>query len=196
MQKEEEPLLLLRQHWATFLWPVLRTALLLGVTIPVMPYAFNYLWSTIVIIGWWIFVVVWALVSWFTWYFNITLVTSQRIIGIAQQGPFARRVREAPHDKVVEVTFQIKGLLPTIFGYGNVDVYFDGQDKPITIKAVLAPETVKDQLVKIKEYIASKSADSDQASLEKLAKLLKDNQSGHKVPVKVTKSNPKDGEIE
>jgi len=195
LEKGEEPLLLLRQHAATFIWPIFRTVLMVGVSVPLLPYAFNYMWSTIAIIVWWVFVLSWFTVSWFTWYFNIALVTSHRLISINQPGIFTRRVRESTHDKIVEVTFQIKGPLATIFGYGNVDVYFTGQEKPITIKAVASPEIVKDQILKIKDFVVNSSQQADDSSLQKLADMIKEGQGEHKIPVRVNgKLNEKDGE--
>lgn len=152
LREGEEPVLLLRQHWGSFLWPVGRTIICVGVTIPFLPYIFTYSWLTVAVIIWWSVSVIWLLVSWFTWYFNLTLVTSQRIIDIEQRGMFLRRVREAPHERIVEVTFEIKGLLATLFGYGNVYVNLGGDKKPIVIEAIETPEIVKDKLSKVQEF--------------------------------------------
>ncbi len=152
LREGEEPILLLRQHWASFLWPVCRTVICFGVTIPFLSYIFTYSWLAIAVIVWWAVSVVWLIISWFTWYFNLTLVTSQRIIDIEQRGMFLRRVREAPHAWIVEVTFEIKGLLATLFGYGNVYVNLGGDKKPICIEAVETPEIVKDKLSKVQEF--------------------------------------------
>ncbi|MFC1721631.1 PH domain-containing protein [Patescibacteria group bacterium] len=189
MKEGEEPLLLLRQHWATFLWPLLRTIILTGLSVPLIPYAFNYLWATIAIIAWWGFVAGWALVSWFTWYFNITLVTSQRIIGIEQVGPLSRRVREASYEKIIEVTFQIKGLWATIFGFGNVEICSAGQEKPLIIKAVMSPEVVKDQLLKVQNFLKKKEDKNSALDLEKLAQLIRDNKGEQSVKVRVTNTD-------
>jgi membrane protein YdbS with pleckstrin-like domain len=189
LQTGEEPLLLLRQHAATFAWPLLRAGLLLGITIPIWPYAFNYLWLTLVLVIWSILVLVWGILSWFTWYFNITLVTSRRVIGIMQRGPFTRRVREVTYDKIGEVNFQIKGLLATIFGFGNVEVYIAGQENPIIITAVSSPEVVKDKILKIQEYVNKKfQGEATDLTLTKLAKLLPASSGEQKIPVRV-KSN-------
>lgn len=173
LETGEEPLLLLRRHAATFTWPILRTILLLAVTIPIWPYAFSYLWLTVVLVVWSLAALVWGVLSWFTWYFNITLVTSRRVIAITQRGPLTRRVREITYDKIGEVNFQIKGLLATIFGFGNVEIYFTGQENPIVITAVSSPEIIKDKILKIQEYVNKKSeGEATDITLAKLAKLL------------------------
>lgn len=166
LREGEEPILLLRQHWASFLWPVGRTVICLGVTIPFLSYIFMYSWLTITVIGWWGFSLIWLIISWFTWYFNLTLVTSQRIIDIEQRGMFLRRVREAPHAGIVEVTFEIKGLLATLFGYGNVYVNLGGDKKPICIEAVETPEIVKDKLSKVQEFSQRQTSQSGLSAQE------------------------------
>jgi uncharacterized membrane protein YdbT with pleckstrin-like domain len=153
LKEGEEPILVLRKHWASFTWPVGRTVLFIGATLPFLSFIFTYQWLALVVIIWWAVVLVWLVVSWFTWYFNITIVTSLRIIDIEQRGLLMRRVREAPHEWISEITFEIKGLLATIFGFGNVMVSLGGDKKNITIEAVASPEIIKDKLIKIQEFI-------------------------------------------
>ncbi len=166
LREGEEPVLLLRQHWASFLWPVIRTIVFVGVTMPFLSYIFTYSWLTILVIAWWAVSIVWLLISWFTWYFNLTLVTSQRIIDIEQRGMFLRRVREAPHAWIMEVTFEIKGLMATLFGYGNVYVNLGGDKKPICIEAVETPEIVKDKLSKVQEFAQRQNPQSGLSAKE------------------------------
>ena len=186
----EEPILLLRQHWASFLWPVGRTVLFIGLTLPFLAGIFSYSWLTIAVIIWWAVSAVWLIISWFTWYFNLTLVTSQRIIDIEQRGLFLRRVREAPHEWITEVTFEIKGLLATLFGYGNVYVNLGGEKKPICIEAVATPEIVNDKLSKVQEF-ARRRTDSSGLSAQELVDYIQKVKSEKTVPVRVNQPEKK-----
>lgn len=186
LNENEEPLLLLRRHPATFWWPVLRTICFGLIPVPFLGYAFTYLWSTLIVIGWWVFVLIWFLVSWFIWYFNITLVTSQRILDIKQTGPFTRRVREVAHDKITEINFEIRGLVATIFGYGNIRAHFDGEGKPIVINSIASPEVVKDQLLKVQEYVKVNSGQQAGITPQDLKNFAREIASGEKkVPVRI-----------
>lgn len=190
LREGEEPILLLRQHWASFLWPVCRTVICLGVTIPFLSYIFTYSWLTVAVIVWWAVSVVWLIISWFTWYFNLTLVTSQRIIDIEQRGMFLRRVREAPHAWIVEVTFEIKGLLATLFGYGNVYVNLGGDKKPICIEAVETPEIIKDKLSKVQEF-AQRTETEQGLSARELIDYIQKVKNETPLPVRVKQSETK-----
>ena len=175
----------MRKHWATFIWPLTRTVLLIGVTLPFANYIFAQMWLTVVVLVWWLVVVIWGLISWFTWYLNITLVTSQRVIDIEQRGLLRRRVRETQYQQITEVTFDIKGLLATIFGYGDVSLYFTGGDKPIIIDAVGEPEIVKDQILKIKEYLESGKSEDKGIKLDDLSELFRNIKAEQPVSVRV-----------
>lgn len=190
LREGEEPILLLRQHWASFLWPVARTIIFVGATLPFLPYIFRYSWLTVAVVVWWVVAAAWLIISWFTWYFNLTLVTSQRIIDIEQHGLFLRRVREAPHEWIVEVTFEIKGLLATLFGYGNVYVNLGGEKKPICIEAVETPEIVKDKLSKVQEFSRRENASGD-LSAQELVDYIQKVKSEKKVPVRVAEPGEK-----
>ncbi|MFC1618065.1 PH domain-containing protein [Patescibacteria group bacterium] len=199
LNEGEEPLLLLKQHGATFVWPVSRTIILALIPVPFINYVFQYDWLLLIVLVWWVIIVIWGLLAWFTWYFNITLVTSQRIVDIEQKGLFNRQVREVSYDKITEVTFKIKGLLATIFGYGTVSVFFTGADKPIVIQAIESPEIVKDQILKVREYVSSNDNQTQGMTAEELAKFIKQvretntaESKAEKIPVKVHHYNKND----
>ncbi len=199
LNEGEEPLLLLRQHGGTFVWPVTRTILLAMIPVVFINYVFQYNWLTYIAFGWWVFVAIWGLISWFTWYFNITLVTSQRVVDISQKGPFSRQVREVSYDKISEVTFEIKGLIATIFGYGNVLITFAGGGKPIVIKAVASPEIIKDQILKVREFTSKGGESASGMSAQELTKFIQKTKEsasstdeGKKVTVRI--NHYKDGE--
>lgn len=48
------------------------------------------------------------------------ILTSERIINVDQRGFFSRRITEAELDRIQDVSTHIRGVFPTMFGYGNV----------------------------------------------------------------------------
>lgn len=56
------------------------------------------------------------------YYLSVQIVTTQRIIDIAQNGLFGREVNELQFDKIEDVTHKQNGLLATIFNFGDVVV--------------------------------------------------------------------------
>jgi hypothetical protein len=56
------------------------------------------------------------------YYLSVQIVTTQRIIDIAQKGLFGREVNELQFDKIEDVTHKQNGLIATIFNFGDVVV--------------------------------------------------------------------------
>jgi len=56
------------------------------------------------------------------YYLSVQIITTQRIIDIAQNGLFGREVNELQFDKIEDVTHKQNGLMATIFNFGDVVV--------------------------------------------------------------------------
>ncbi|EKD49467.1 MAG: hypothetical protein ACD_63C00135G0003 [uncultured bacterium] len=172
LKEDEEPIMLLRRHKATFIAPVARTVVLIIVPLAFLDFFLTYVWATAILLTWIVFVLCWGVYSWFTWYFNITVVTSQRIVDIEQKGFFNRVVREAIYDRISEVTFAVKGIFATMFNYGHVNVFIKDSKKPLVVDFVASPEIIKDKLLKIREITQKSSRNKDSLSAEELIEFI------------------------
>ena len=56
------------------------------------------------------------------YYMDIWIITNDRIIAVEQQGLFSRIVSEMDLWLVQDVTSEINGIMPTLFGYGTLSV--------------------------------------------------------------------------
>lgn len=68
--------------------------------------------------------------AWFNflhWFYNVGVVTTQRILDIDFTGATYKEVSEARLDKVEEVTNRSAGYFGTLFNYGNVFVQTAGE---------------------------------------------------------------------
>lgn len=63
------------------------------------------------------------------YYLDVWIITNQRIINIEQKGLFARIISEQRLSRIQDVTSEVKGILNTLFGYGNVFVQTAGEEK-------------------------------------------------------------------
>lgn len=86
--------------------------------------------------------VLWVLYLWYGWFFDICIVTNQRIVDIDQQGFFHQKVSEASLGKIQDVVYEIKGFLQTIFNIGNVTIYTSGSEAGFTFENVLHPQSI------------------------------------------------------
>jgi hypothetical protein len=57
---------------------------------------------------------------------SIFILTNQRIVSMDQNGFFSRRVSESPLDKIVNVTYEVRGPVRTILDYGKIIIQTSG----------------------------------------------------------------------
>ena len=93
----------------------------------------------------------WIIYLVYEWFFDVCVITNQRIIDIDQQGFFAQKASEAGLSKVQDVVYEIRGLLKTLLNFGDVTVYTAGSDEGFTFENVHEPQKVHQKLLSIIE---------------------------------------------
>lgn len=78
------------------------------------------------------------------WYFSYYLVTNQRLRQVMQKGLFKRSVVDLGLDKIHSISFDVSGILPSIFGYGTLLIQTQVGD--LTVSSVGHPEQVYNKL--------------------------------------------------
>ncbi len=98
---------------------------------------------------WTFLVLLYAMHKYFVWLLNAYIVTNKRLIKVAHKNLFNKKVLETPLERILNVSYQIKGFWPVLFKFGNVDVQAAGLSDPLNLKNVTQPEKVKDFLWKM-----------------------------------------------
>lgn len=148
---EEEVILFLRQHiillipWLilgglllivpTVLFPLLARFLALPVGIP-----WNYV--LIGIIFWYLATFGFMLTKFIQWYFNIFIVTDQRIVDIDFIQLLYKEFSEAQLSRVQDISYQTKGIVGTLFNYGDVLIQTAGEVPNFVFESVPRPNEV------------------------------------------------------
>ena len=70
---------------------------------------------------------------------TVLVVTDQRVIDVVQNGFSDRIISEVDHRDIEEVLYRIKGLLPTVFRFGDVIVRTAGKRADILVRRVHRP---------------------------------------------------------
>jgi hypothetical protein len=70
---------------------------------------------------------------------TMTVVTDQRVVDIVQRGFSDRAITEVNHEDVVEVSYRVKGLFPTIFRFGTVIIRTAGERADVAVLRVHRP---------------------------------------------------------
>ncbi len=80
--------------------------------------------------------------AWVIYYYDIFIITDERIIDITQRGLFSREIYELSFEQIEDVTTKTKGFLNTFFGAGDIEIQTAGQQRNFEIKRVPKPLVV------------------------------------------------------
>lgn len=78
------------------------------------------------------------------WYFNVTLITNEKILDIDFEPFLYKGVDLAPLPKIEEADSVVAGIFGTIFNFGNVSVQTAGAKVAIEMKNIPKPAVVAD----------------------------------------------------
>ncbi len=150
---DEEIILILRRHWLIFIVKLIPFVIfLIGIIIvfvlaPIVAnrlpfiidnHVFNVIMSFSLMAFW-----VGLFVMWIDFYYDVWIVTDQRIISIEQIGLFRREISELEHGKIQDVTTEIHGVIPTLLKFGQVYIQTAGERERFVFKQVEDPVMIR-----------------------------------------------------
>ena len=83
------------------------------------------------------------------YYLDMWVVTNDRIINVEQKGLFARTVAEVDLYKILDVTSDIKGIFPSIFNYGNINLQTAGAELRFNFYNVPKPHLLRKEIIEL-----------------------------------------------
>ena len=145
-ESEEKIILLLRKHWITNVgWLVSAAILLIApLTLGIYP-LLDFMparFQLFTVILWYLFVIIFILEQFLTWFFNVYIVTDERIIDIDFYNLLYKQITEAKIDKVQDITMRMGGAIRTLFNFGDVLIQTAGAQPNLDFSAVPRPEQV------------------------------------------------------
>lgn len=96
-----------------------------------------------------LFVLLFFYFSFIDYYLDVSIVTSERIIDITQNGLFSRTISELKIGEIQDVTSSVVGIFPTILRYGDVEVQTAGERMRFLFDDVSDPDGVRDLIIKV-----------------------------------------------
>lgn len=143
---EEKILLLLRKHPVTnFIWlsiavlGILFSATLLPLIINLGVFALPLRYSIYLPFLSVFLFVSYALINFIVWYFNVYIVTDERVLDVDFYSLIYKRVSEAQISKIQDVTYQQGGVVRMIFNYGDVLIQTAAEQSEFEFEAVPQP---------------------------------------------------------
>ena len=154
---DEELVLLLRKHPVTnVMWILIFIIMLLAPFI-----LFPYLsWAGLITdvpvrfglvgtIAWYLFTFIFAFENFISWYFNVYLLTNERILDVDFYNLLYKRVSEARLDKIQDVTYTQSGMAQNVFNYGFVYIQTAGTEENLEFESVPNPAKVVEAISKL-----------------------------------------------
>jgi len=107
---------------------------------------FLFLENTFLIFTWIIFFLIWI-----DYYFDVWIVTDQRIVNIEQKGLFGRVVSELELEKIQDITTDVSGIIPTFLNFGNLFIQTAAEKERFIFRNIPDPYSVKDTLMNLQK---------------------------------------------
>ena len=100
-----------------------------------------------------LFVIVFSLIAFIDFYFDIQIVTDRRIIDVNQNRLFSRELAELNLEDVEDVSIQISGTMPTLFNYGDVIIQTAGERMNFHFQHVPRPREIASIISDLSEQV-------------------------------------------
>lgn len=166
-QSEKETVeLFLRQHFVVNIpWIFISIVLLLSPSI-VFPFLLQRIPSSVIIpwgyivVGsafWYVATFGFILASFLYWFFNIYIVTNERVVDIDFYYLLYKRFSQAELTKIQDISYSSGGVVATIFDYGNVIIETAGEAPNLEFDKVPHPEKVVQTIRSLSERLKGKN---------------------------------------
>ncbi len=108
--------------------------------------------------------------SYLKWSNTVFMLTDRRVIDVERKGFFDRVVSEVPYAHIDDVTYRVKGIIPTMFRFGDVRLHISGSNADIEFRRVPKPSRIHDLVNDLREHVSAAPADRKEHTLRTLAK--------------------------
>lgn len=93
--------------------------------------------------SWLFFLWIIFFMNWTDYYLDVLVITNKKLIDVEQQGLFRRDVATAPIGNVQDIKIEIKGVIRSIFDFGNLYIQTGAVERELLIKDIKSPAKVK-----------------------------------------------------
>lgn len=143
---EEKIILLLRRHpitnvpWILIALIMLFSPLVLSEfpLISFLPTRFQ----VIALLFWYLLTTAFVLEQFLNWFFNVFIITDERVIDVDFINLIYRELSDADIDKIQDVTVRVGGVSRALFNYGDILIQTAGEVPEIEFEAVPRPDAV------------------------------------------------------
>lgn len=157
-EKTETVKLFVRQHPVVNVFWIIATVVLVLLPVTVFPVFIGLLPFILpakyILVGgllWYLVTFGYAFGNFLYWYFNIYIVTNERLVDIDFLYLLYKRFSQAELDKIQELSFASGGILATIFDFGNVSIETAGEAPNLLFEKIPHPQRVVETIRSLTE---------------------------------------------
>lgn len=145
-EKEEKLLLLLRRHFVTNIPWILISFILI-----IIPLFYGYLplfnflpkqYFGIILIGWYLLIIAFVFENFLLWFYNIYIVTDERIIDVDFYNILYKEISDAKIDKIQDISYNQNGFVQAIFNYGDILIQTAAEKTQFVFESIPHPDKV------------------------------------------------------
>ncbi len=145
-EDDEEIILVLRRHWFSNLgWILTALAMfIIPIFVPVLS-IFSFFqdhFTGILYMFWYLITFAFAFEQFLSWYFNVFILTEERVVDVDFFNLLYKKVSEAKIDMIQDVTSSQIGTPQTIFNFGKVVIQTAGEINQIVLDNIPNPNLV------------------------------------------------------
>lgn len=149
-EEKEKIVLLLRRHPITNVGWLLATLLLIlfplfvvrVISLNFIPPSFRFILTLV----WYLLTFAFAFERFLTWFFNVNILTDERIVDVDLPSILYRDISSAKIDQMQDISVKIGGFIRSLFNYGDVLIQTAGTVPEICFEAVPNPSQVSEIL--------------------------------------------------
>lgn len=146
-EKQEKVVLLLRKHPISNLPWVMGAILLIfaPIALSIFP-ILSFLparFQLIAVLGWYLAVSAFILEKFLTWFYDIFIITDERIVDVDFYDLLYKEVSDASLSKIQDVTYTMGGAVRAMFNYGDVVIQTAAEVEKMECLAVPKPDQVE-----------------------------------------------------
>lgn len=143
---DEEVVLIVRKHPFTNVKWIVATIIMLFAPVvlaffPILsflPEAYRF----IAVVGWYLITTAFAFENFLSWFFNVNIITNQRVVDVNFVNLIYREIPEADLEQIQDVTVAVGSVLRTFFNYGDVIIQTASEVQRISFDAIPNPDGV------------------------------------------------------
>lgn len=162
---QETTVLLARVHWFRFIGHFFLTILLFIIWVVALlllqiylPAFLTGMWGQVFVLfssAYFLFILLFLFIGWLNYYLDVWIVTNERLVDIDQKSLFDRSVSQLSLRKIQNVKAEVKGILPTLLRFGDVDVESAGADVGrFSFRSIPKPFEVERKVLELAQYVS------------------------------------------